>query len=120
MSRHPAKQALLKVQRALANLDMLPKIARTAAAVYLLRKPVIRQVGIALTYACPCRCPFCSAGNIQESPGQLLTTREIETLIEDFDRLGALSICFSGGEPLLHKDILRLVRLVRKKGCSAP
>lgn len=83
-------------------------------------RPYVRQAAIAITYSCPCRCEFCSAYNMQQKPGSLLTTEDIEKLIDDFAELGCLSICFSGGEPASHVDVCRLIRHVRKKGmfCS--
>jgi MoaA/NifB/PqqE/SkfB family radical SAM enzyme len=94
---------------------MLPKILRVAFSVYVLRKPVVRQAAIAITYECPCSCEFCSAHNIKQNCKPAMTTAEIENLIDDFAKLGCLSICFSGGEPLSHPDILRMVRRVRDK-----
>lgn len=114
------KILMLKLSRICKNFDMLPKILRVAFGVYVLRKPVVRQAAIAITYECPCSCEFCSAYNIKQNCKPVLTTSEIENLIDDFAKLGCLSICFSGGEPLSHPDILRMVRRVRdnKMLCS--
>ena len=99
---------------------MLPKVLSTAFNVYILKKRMVRQAAIAITYECPCQCRFCSAHNIKHSRKQVMGTEEIETLIDQFAALGCLSICFSGGEPLVHGDIIRLVKRVRAKNmfCS--
>lgn len=69
------------------------------------------------THGCPLRCPFC------HNP-ELVTGPEPEDFI---DELGALSflerrkkllqgVCITGGEPLLHPDLPRVIRRIRSLG----
>jgi len=48
-----------------------------------------------------------------------LTTEEARALIEDLARFGSPVILFSGGEPLLRKDLFHLVRLATERGMRA-
>lgn len=108
------KRWWLAGHRTLMNLDMLPKILRTAVAVYITKKPVVKQAGIMVDYNCPCRCEFCFADNIRKSGRPSLSHAEISKLIDDFAALGTLSICLTGGEPLVHPEILKYVKQTRR------
>jgi PqqA peptide cyclase len=69
-----------------------------------------------LTYRCPLHCPYCS-NPIQVAHGdEELTTREWKRIIGEASELGIVHILFSGGEPLLHKDIAELVACAREAG----
>jgi PqqA peptide cyclase len=66
-----------------------------------------------ITYRCPLHCPYCSnpthARNDQE-----LTTNEWTRVIREAAALGVLQIGFSGGEPLVRRDLPDLVRAARE------
>ncbi len=74
----------------------------------------LRLVEISLTDRCQCRCSHCFAAT--KAPGNELATADVETLLEDLARLGVIEVCFSGGEPLLHPDIIPLVTSAARKG----
>jgi pyrroloquinoline quinone biosynthesis protein E len=66
-----------------------------------------------LTYKCPLHCPYCS------NPTQLrddvdLTTHEWKRVIREAAELGVLQIGFSGGEPLVRRDLPALVEAARQ------
>ena len=69
-----------------------------------------------LTHRCPLHCPYCS------NPLEL-AARASEMPAEDWVRvlgqaasLGIVQVGFSGGEPLLYRDLARLVRVARNEG----
>lgn len=69
-----------------------------------------------LTHRCPLHCPYCS------NPIELVR-RETELPTEDWVRvlrqaaaLGVVQVGFSGGEPLLHPGLGRLIRAARAEG----
>jgi len=91
-----------------------------------------------LTYRCPLHCPYCSnpaavesavpsgqsAAQSATAPDALrtahatanngeLTTDEWKRIIRDAAALGVLQIGFSGGEPLVRRDLAELVRAAR-------
>src|SRR5579862_5862691 len=72
--------------------------------------PVYRPFGLLLelTYRCPLHCPYCS-NPIQAPGGAELTTAEWLRVIQEASELGVLHVLFSGGEPLLRKDLPTLV-----------
>jgi MoaA/NifB/PqqE/SkfB family radical SAM enzyme len=64
------------------------------------------SVYFAVTDKCPYHCPHCSYGRHDSG---LLDTRHAMSIVEQVDRLGAVTMGFTGGEPLLRDDIASLV-----------
>jgi pyrroloquinoline quinone biosynthesis protein E len=69
-----------------------------------------------LTYRCPLHCPYCSNPLQSSYSANELTTEEWQRVICEASDLGVLHILFSGGEPLLRKDLPELVALARDAG----
>ena len=84
-----------------------------------------------ITYRCPLHCPYCSnpvAASLREAARRPqgggysdmqalngeLTTDEWKRVIRDAATLGVLQIGFSGGEPLVRRDLAELVRAARE------
>jgi len=67
-----------------------------------------------LTYRCPLKCPYCS------NPLELARFRaELDTatwqrVLAEAARLGVIQVHFSGGEPLVRRDLAELVREARQ------
>ena len=69
-----------------------------------------------LTYACPLQCPYCSNPlDFARTKGELTTEQWIDTLREG-RQLGAVQLGFSGGEPLVRRDLEDLVSEARNLG----
>src|SRR5262249_28260026 len=66
-----------------------------------------------ITYRCPLHCPYCS-NPTQTRSDQELTTDEWTRVIREAAALGVLQIGFSGGEPLVRRDLPDLVRAARE------
>ncbi len=56
---------------------------------------------ITLTYRCQCRCVHCGSALYKQTDGKELTMDEVISLIDDLKKMGAESVYFFGGEPLL-------------------
>lgn len=70
------------------------------------------QIGV--TYACQCRCDHCGVSD-QRNRGQLLSPGEIVDLCAQARKeMGARVVELIGGEPLVRKEIVEIVR-----GCAA-
>ena len=74
--------------------------------------PSHAQVG--LTNACPQRCVYCYN---RDRRGRTLDTAEIASVVRDLKRLGICWLGWTGGEPLLNKDIVRLTEAA-SDGCA--
>jgi MoaA/NifB/PqqE/SkfB family radical SAM enzyme len=64
---------------------------------------------ICLTNACPQNCRYCYNKN---RSGELLNKDEIKRLIQELKEMGVVWLGFTGGEPLLNKDIVEIVESV--------
>ncbi len=73
----------------------------------------IKYLRISLTERCNFRCLYCRSGNEKPKP-EGLSLGEIELVVRVFKDYGLKTVRFTGGEPLLRKDIVELVRAVKK------
>lgn len=68
-----------------------------------------------VTYACNLRCKHCYATAGKPLQDEL-TTEEALDAIDKLNKLGVTIIAFSGGEPLVRKDIFKLTSYAASKG----
>jgi pyrroloquinoline quinone biosynthesis protein E len=68
-----------------------------------------------LTYRCPLHCPYCSNPTAMRSD-QELTTAEWQSVMSAAADLGVLQVGFSGGEPLVRRDLPDLIEAARGSG----
>ncbi|CAO97932.1 pyrroloquinoline quinone biosynthesis protein PqqE [Erwinia tasmaniensis] len=69
-----------------------------------------------LTYRCPLQCPYCSNPlDFAQQEKELSTAQWIE-VFKQARAMGAVQIGFSGGEPLVRKDLPELIRSARELG----
>ncbi|WP_205574628.1 pyrroloquinoline quinone biosynthesis protein PqqE [Indioceanicola profundi] len=69
-----------------------------------------------LTHRCPLACPYCSNPVEMARAGQELGTPGWRRVIDQAAALGVLQIHFSGGEPLVRRDLEELVSHSAKAG----
>ncbi|MBA3961908.1 MAG: pyrroloquinoline quinone biosynthesis protein PqqE [Chthoniobacterales bacterium] len=68
-----------------------------------------------LTYRCPLHCPYCSNPTSYPTRDDLVTAEWVRVLREAA-ALGIMHVGFSGGEPLLRRDLADLVAAARESG----
>jgi len=68
-----------------------------------------------LTYRCPLQCPYC-ANPIDFAGQNELSTEQWIEVFQQSRALGAAQLGFSGGEPLLRKDLTELMKAARELG----
>lgn len=66
---------------------------------------------IAVTHKCMYRCWHCSASRFTEISNKDMTTEQLLTVVEKIRDLGVGIIGFTGGEPLLRKDLEQAISL---------
>ena len=81
----------------------------------LFKKRVPLAVRINLTNKCINKCSYC---NVWNTPSKEMSTAQVFSLIDQLKIRGTQTISFSGGEPLLKKDIGKLVSYCKKQGMS--
>jgi PqqA peptide cyclase len=69
-----------------------------------------------LTHRCPLRCPYCSNPLALERAGDELDTGAWQRVLNEAAALGVLQVHFSGGEPLVRRDLATLVAHAAKLG----
>lgn len=69
-----------------------------------------------LTYDCPLHCPYCSNPTEPTETKNELTTAQWQQVFSQGRDMGAVQLGFSGGEPLLRKDLEVLVKHARGLG----
>ncbi|WP_347159688.1 radical SAM protein [Pontibacter chitinilyticus] len=74
-------------------------------------KPVLCNYYV--TYRCNARCSFC---DIWEKPSPYITPDDVAQNLRDLKRLGVQVIDFTGGEPLLHRQIDVLLEMAHSMG----
>jgi 12,18-didecarboxysiroheme deacetylase len=72
-----------------------------------------------MTRRCNLKCVHCYAQSRDIEYKNELTTQQGKCLIDDLAQFGAPVILFSGGEPLMRKDLPELAQYARQKGMRA-
>jgi len=82
------------------------------------KKNIPWLIELSVTYRCQCRCKHCSVSNyiIEAGKKQELTKEEINNVLDQAVKLGIPKVDYFGGEPLLRKDIVDLVKIGADKG----
>jgi len=69
-----------------------------------------------LTYDCPLHCPYCSNPTELGDTKDELNTQQWLNVFTEARAMGAVQLGFSGGEPLLRKDLEQMVKYARELG----
>jgi MoaA/NifB/PqqE/SkfB family radical SAM enzyme len=77
----------------------------------LTSKPVLCNYYV--TYRCNARCSFC---DIWEKPSPYITLEDVGRNLRDLKRLGVQVVDFTGGEPLLHRQIDQMLGMAHDMG----
>lgn len=77
----------------------------------------IRNVDVALSYACNMRCEHCSCERLKQPGGVRMNHDELRRLADQAVELGAIYFAFTGGEPLLNRDLEDVIQLFHPTRC---
>ena len=72
-----------------------------------------------MTRRCNLKCVHCYAHALEEDGTDDITTEQAKTLINDLAAYGAPVMLFSGGEPLVRKDLTELAKHATEQGMRA-
>ncbi len=76
----------------------------------------VNYLRVSVTDRCDLRCVYCMKEKMQFLPRtDILTLEEIERLCDNFIDLGIEKIRLTGGEPLVRKDIIKLIKKLNSK-----
>ncbi|MEV4807720.1 StsB family radical SAM/SPASM domain sactipeptide maturase [Nonomuraea sp. NPDC049421] len=80
-----------------------------------LTEPALQTVYYAITDGCNLRCPYCYASSEKCLPGELDTAESLD-LVSRIADFGAGLMVFTGGEPMLRKDLFQIVEHANERG----
>ena len=114
LTQYMNKFSLLDVRGQLVLHSHLPAINSLAFTRFIDEHLLAKSTGpthaqISLTNACPQNCSYCYNKN---RSGQLMDTETIKQVITELKQMGIVWLGFTGGEPLLNKDIVEIVKSV--------
>ena len=92
------------------------RLARRIGARKLLRPGAPLWAMIGLTYRCQCRCVHCGMGEYARRVGEVLSVRELFSVIDQIVAMGAVKIVFFGGEPLCREDTASVIEYAASMG----
>ena len=76
----------------------------------------VNYLRVSVTDRCDFRCTYCMSENMSFLPKKdILSLEELETICNVFIKLGTKKIRLTGGEPLVRKGILNLIKNLGKK-----
>ena len=76
----------------------------------------VDYIRVSVTDRCDFRCVYCMAEHMTFLPkAELLSLEELEQVCRNFMALGTRKIRLTGGEPLVRKGILNLIKNLGKK-----
>ena len=110
--RYMGKFKILDVGGNLIIHSHLPSVNSKAYTRFINEHLLVKSSGpthaqISLTNVCPQNCLYCYNRN---RSGEIINTAEIIGTIRELKKMGVIWLGFTGGEPLLNKDIVEIVR----------
>jgi len=78
----------------------------------------LKMVYYAITEGCNLRCPYCYASSEKPLPGELNTAESLD-MVEQAAGLGAQLVVFTGGEPMMRRDLFDVAGRVVDLGMQA-
>lgn len=80
--------------------------------------PPLKIVYYAITEGCNLRCPYCYASSEKCLPGELTTEESVDLMLQAA-AIGVRTVVFTGGEPMLRKDLFEVAAAARRQGMRA-
>ena len=114
--RHSATRVVLRTRR--AGGDTRRTVPGVTTPAVDARGRGLRDLRVSVTDRCNFRCPYCMPREVFGADhaflprAELLSFEEIARLVRVFAELGVTKVRLTGGEPLLRRDLERLVSLV--------
>jgi len=91
------------------------KLPATIIEKYFAENPTLFSLQLDITQACTERCRHCY---VPEYNPLFLPYEKICEIVDEFREMGGLHISLSGGECMMHKDIVRIIRAIRERDCT--
>jgi radical SAM protein with 4Fe4S-binding SPASM domain len=110
---------MIGISKLYLGLEEIGDATRHSAAAAASAKAYTPSVVWNCTQRCNLKCAGCYVGATDRAAPKELTTRQAKAMINDLAGMGAPSLVFAGGEPLLRADVVELVAHARGAGLQA-
>lgn len=78
---------------------------------------MLKEISIEITRKCPNRCLHCSSSSTVDCD-ESIPFEVFESTIKSGMTLGLKTVCLSGGEPFIHKDIVKIINCAYENGLN--
>lgn len=78
-------------------------------------RPLISALQFELSSRCNERCIHCYIPNDKKNHGFDMPTEKVKAILDEFAAMGGIHVTLSGGEALMHKDLIEIAQYCRKK-----
>ena len=82
---------------------------------YFAEHPTLFEIQLDITQACTERCRHCY---VPEYNPIFLPYEKICEVLDEFREMGGIHVSLSGGECMMHKDIIRIIKAIRERDCT--
>lgn len=79
---------------------------------------MLNEISIEVIRKCPNRCLHCSSYST-ENCSEIITLQKFKEVVDGAKKIGLQTVCFSGGEPFLHPDIIKMIEYVYDVGLNS-
>lgn len=93
----------------------LGTFTQTLLEQYVAEHPTLFSLQLDITQACTERCRHCY---VPEYNPLFLPYDRICSILDEFREMGGLHITLSGGECMMHPDILKIIKAIRMRDCT--
>ena len=82
---------------------------------YFAEHPTLFEIHFDITQSCTERCRHCY---VPEYNPLFLPYDKICSILDEFMEMGGLHVSLSGGECMMHKDIVKIIKSIRERDCT--
>lgn len=79
---------------------------------------MLKEISIEIIRKCPNRCMHCSSFSTEKC-SEVISFELFKNVVVEAKKIGLQTVCFSGGEPFLHPDIVKTVEFVHNQGINS-
>lgn len=87
----------------------------TLLEAYFAEHPTLFEIQLDITQACTERCRHCY---VPEYNPIFLPYDKICEVLDEFRAMGGIHVSLSGGECMMHRDIIKIIRAIRARDCT--
>ncbi|MBQ3288947.1 MAG: radical SAM protein [Kiritimatiellae bacterium] len=95
--------------------DEIAALPATLMERYFAEHPTLFSLHVDVTQACTERCRHCY---VPEYNPIFLPYDKICQVLDDFREMGGIHVSLSGGECMMHKDIIKIIKAIRERDCT--